>query len=101
MYEALRWTAILSTSIIIGLAIAGLVGLCVSISRKRRNARFVAELAAKYQASQQAEEPRQSVSVDELVARLEEEGLPVRLNWDDEQCNYPDDEWPTAELPRA
>ena len=102
MYEVLRWIAILSTSVIIGLAIAGLVVLYVSISQKRRNARFVAELAARYQAAQQAEEPRQSVSVDELVARIEEEGLPVRLNWDDASAGENEaGEWPTAVIPRV
>jgi hypothetical protein len=46
--------------------------------------------------------------VDELVARIQDEGLPVRLNWDgveeDEAVDGDDvneHDWPTGILPRV
>jgi len=97
--ELLRWTVILSVSVIVGLAITGLGILCLSLSRKRRQARFLAELSAKYKPVRaESEEAGQPITVDELVTRIEAEGLSVRLNWEQAAGdNEPD--WPTGILP--
>jgi hypothetical protein len=51
-------------------------------------------------ASKVADASGRAVTVEELVARIEREGLPVRLRW--ERDDGPDDnDWPTAILPKV
>jgi len=96
-----------------GLGVGLVVWLVRSELRERRKARYFAQLSAQYQRQPQAlsaaepapaeEAPSRSITVGELVARIEAEGLPVRLRWEgDEEANGPDgDDWPTGVLPRV
>ena len=68
------------------------VWLVRSELRERRKARYFAQLSAQYRKGRPAlpaSEPKQpeplnrKVTVEELVARVEAEGLSVRLRWDD------------------
>lgn len=104
--------------VVVGGLVVGLVVWSVrSRLRERRKARYFAQLSAQYRKEPKAlpvaesppaqeHEPRRMVTVEELVAKLESEGLPTRLNWngDDDMAGgagrRPDeDEWPTGVLP--
>jgi hypothetical protein len=82
--------------------------------RERRKARYFAQLSAQYRKEPKAlpeAEPlpvddedgaRQMVTVAELVARIEGEGLPTRLRWEEDgrEGRPGEDEWPTGVLRR-
>ena len=95
----------LSAVVVVGLGVALVVWLVRSELRERRRRQAVARFLREYR-----KEPRplpasrsQKVTVDELVARVEAEGLAVRLQWGEEdEGNYgpDDDDWPTGVLPR-
>ena len=114
----MSWVFGAAVIVLVGLGLALVVGLVRSELRQRRKARYFAQLAAQYRKARPAlpastaqepesepnEAPRPVVTVAELVARVEAEGLPVRLKWDegDESRHGPDeDEWPTGILPRV
>ena len=107
------WLSFVAVVAVVGLG-AGLVGWLIrSKLRERRKARYFAQLSAQYRKARPAllgakelpsrdESPRTAVTVDELVARLEAEGLATRLRWDKECQRHRgpnDDEWPTAVMP--
>ena len=103
MYELLwRPPTVFVSIIIFLLLVAAIVWLGRMGLRKRRRARAVAELAKYRPSGRVHEQPNQSISVDELVARTLAEGRSVRLNWEGsttgemEACA-----WPTAVVPRV
>jgi hypothetical protein len=77
------WAWMTATLVVTGLvAVSG--WLVRSHLRDRRRARYLARLSARYQSARPAlpaasepQPPSQKVTVDELVARLETEGLPA------------------------
>ena len=106
------WLSFAVFSVIAGLSVALVVWQVRSRLRKRRRARFLAELSTKYRQHRAAlaaskppipGPPACKVMVYELVARIEAEGRAVRLNWDeqddDEGFGSDEDEWPTVVLP--
>jgi hypothetical protein len=106
-----HWASLASLTVIAGLAAVGIVGLIRHQVRQRRRARHLARLAAHYRKQPPAlpagqptpiDSPDQEITVAQLIARTQAEGLPIRLNWDDHQtatAKPDDDDWPTAELP--
>jgi hypothetical protein len=66
-----------------GLVATGLTWIARSVLRNRRKARAVAGLAAQLRARERRVQSSRRVIVDELLARAEAEGRPVRLNWGD------------------
>ena len=100
-----------AVAVVGGLGVGLVVRLVRSRLRERRKARYFAQLSAQYRKQPRAlpaskptpaeELPSRKITVKELVARLEGEGLPVRLQWDDENGHGSDeDDWPTGVLPR-
>jgi hypothetical protein len=109
--EAAHWVSLASLTVIAGLAAVSIVWLVRHQVRKRRRARHLARLAAHYRKQPPAlpagqpkpiDPPGQEITVAQLIARTQAEGLPIRLNWDANQTATakPDNhDWPTAELP--
>jgi hypothetical protein len=107
---AAHWASVSSLTVIAGLAAISIVWLVRHQVRQRRRARHLARLAAHYRkqppalpAGQPApiDSPDREITVAQLIARTQAEGLPIRLNWNDQTATAkPDnDDWPTAELP--
>ena len=108
--RAAHWASLASLTVIAGLAAVGIVWLIRQQVRQRRRARHLARLAAHYRKQPPAlpagqptpvDPPDQEITVAQLIARTQAEGLPVRLNWNDQTATTKpdDDDWPTAELP--
>jgi len=112
----LPWLVIVGLAPIVAFAVVLVTWLVRSHVRERRKARYFAELSAQYQtkalsrgsttdaeANQRtprtAGTPGGAITVEELVARIEGEGLPVRLRWDEGGSD--NDDWPTGILPRV
>lgn len=118
------WVSVAAVVVLGGLGLALVGWLVRSELQERRKARYLAQLSAQYRtarpallasaaqepdpAPRPAESARQVVTVAELVARMEAEGLPVRLKWEDApgdsthgQLTADADEWPTGVLPRV
>lgn len=94
------WLAVLAV-VLLGLLLnVTLIWTGQSKRQQRRKARVAREVAAayrKYRASDS--DATKVVTVAELVGRIEAEGLPVRLNWqEDEQARGRpnEEEWPTG-----
>ena len=83
MQELLRWITILLLSVIVGLPISVGGWICDEFLRRRRQARRAARVAQYQRMRHEPTEDNRSVTVDELVARVEAEGGPLRLNWYD------------------
>ena len=93
-----------------GLGVVIVVWLVRSELRERRRRLAVAKFLKQYRKERPAllgspakppEPESRKVTVDELVARVEAEGLAVRLRWDEQDEGPDDDDWPTAVLPRV
>ena len=105
MYGRLLWTLVFLGAVVATFTFAWLSRWAV---RKWRRARELAALARYRPSRHGAGNPNQPIMVDELVARIQDEGLPVRLNWDgveeDEAVDGDDvneHDWPTGILPRV
>jgi len=111
------WLVIVGLAPIAGLGVVLVTRLVRNHVRERRKARYFAELSAQHQkkalsrgsttdakanqrTSRVAAAPVRAVTVEELVARIEGEGLPVRLRWDGDGESG-DNDWPTGVLPRV
>lgn len=109
------WWLGASLAAVVGVLGAGLVVWWIRTRlRERRKARYFAQLTAQYRKEPKAlpvaetpptqeHELRRMVTVEELVARLEGEGLATRLNWDGmgdaaggSGRRSGGDEWPTG-----
>lgn len=113
----LPWVIIVGLAPVVGLGVVLVTWLVRSQVRERRKARYFADLSAQYQkkalsrgsttdteanqrTSGAAAAPVRAVTVQELVVRIEKEGLPVRLSWD-RDGESDDNDWPTGILPRT
>jgi len=80
----LRW----ALAVVGGLGVLLVIWMVRSELRERRKARYLRQLSAQYRKQPRAfpaeEPPQQKITVEELVARIESEGLLVRLRWNDE-----------------
>jgi hypothetical protein len=105
----------LSVSVLVALGLSPVVWVVRSALRERRKARFAAEMAAYSRKMRTVvpdgeptpddQMPSKQITVAELVARIEAEGLAVRLGWKNGNrgSRSSDDgggEWPTGLLPR-
>jgi type II secretory pathway pseudopilin PulG len=72
------------------------LGWVRSVRRDRRRARYLATLKARYEPPRRTQPAGEPVTVQQLVARVQREGLPVRPNWAHEG-----DDLPTVLLPRV
>lgn len=109
----LWWLSGLGAAVVVGLVVTVVVWVVRGHRRARRQAKLLAQLAQQYRKARPAlpvarespalreEPPRRAVTVDELVSRIESEGLPVRLQWDEGQDGSDEDDWPTGVLPRV
>lgn len=95
------WLLLLAAALVGGFSLALAAWLIRSRLRERRKARYFAELSAQYQKPRPAlrateEPPRHDqpdsrmVTVEELMARIESEGLAVRLRWDKDRLSEGD-----------
>lgn len=103
----LSWLAVIGAAVVVGLVVTVGVWVVRSHLRARRQAKVLAQLAQQYRkarpalpVAKQVEPPRRAVTVDELVARIEGEGLPIRLQWHEDEDGSDEDDWPTGVLPR-
>jgi hypothetical protein len=100
------WASVVGLAVVVGLVVVFAVWVVHSLCRARRQARLLAQLAEQYRKARPAlpttgeSPPRRTVTVDELVARIEREGLPVRLQWNEGKDGSSGDDWPTGILPR-
>ena len=113
------WLSITSLSVGMGLLVWFIAWLVRSDLRERRRQEAMQRFRDKYQQEPPAlpagreqppreqngdTAPKRRLTVDELVAKLQAEGLPTQLTWEknDEPDQGPDDEddWPTEVLPR-
>lgn len=92
------WVFVAAAVVLGGLGLALVIWLVRSHLRERRKARYLAQLSAQYRRARPAlraseaqepdpepQTPRPMVTVAELVARVEAEGLAVRLNWEQDE----------------
>jgi hypothetical protein len=92
------WFSLAALSVIAGLGVTLVSWLVRGELTEHRRRRAVARIRRQYQRPALPAAP--TITVDELVARLTAEGLPVRLDWDRDE--HPgDNDWPTGVLPKT
>jgi hypothetical protein len=103
------WLSLFFLGVICGLGVWLATWLICGEVRERRRERATAQLtryrrglsAASPSRSTATDPPSQKITVNHLIARIQTEGQPVRLNWDDDSQHWPaDEDWPTGVLPR-
>lgn len=111
------WVFGAAVVVLVGVGLALVVWLVRSELRERRKAQCLARLSEQYRNTRPASVamesedrgpaarpegvPHRTVTVADLVARVEAEGLAVRLQWSEKDEGSDDDDWPTGVLPRV